>query len=210
VSGALPTPNPALILALARAGLIQFGRFVQPDGSAWPLALNLRWLPSYPTLLADTAAALEPLLHNTDADRVLTTTEALPIGVALSLRTNVPLVYPYGEERDYTAAFVLEGAYDVAHPTVLLADVLIDVHQAQAITALARRVGLDIHTVLSVIDLQFGAREALAAAGYRVQSVLALGTMLSALADSGFLPLAMRAAVENWMEEHQRGRDNSH
>jgi hypothetical protein len=38
--------------------------------------------------------------------------------VALSLRANLPLVYPYGETRDYTAAFAIEGAYDVGHPTL--------------------------------------------------------------------------------------------
>jgi orotate phosphoribosyltransferase len=207
---ASPTPANALTLALARAGLIQFGRFVQPDGSTWPLALRLRWLPSYPALLHDTAAALEPLLHDLHADRLLTTPDAIPVGVALGLRINIPLVYPYGEERDYTAAYVLEGAYDVAHPTILLADVLIDTEQAQAITALARRVGLDIHTILAVIDLQHGAHEALTAAGYEVRSALLLGTMLPVLVDGGFLPPAMRTAVEAWTEENQRGRNHSH
>ncbi len=53
-----PGAPGALTLALAQAGLIQFGRFFQPDGSAWPVALNLRWLPSYPALLREVAAAL--------------------------------------------------------------------------------------------------------------------------------------------------------
>ena len=38
-------------LALAQAGLIQFGRFVQTDDTIWPVAVHLRWLPSYPALL---------------------------------------------------------------------------------------------------------------------------------------------------------------
>jgi orotate phosphoribosyltransferase len=109
-----PDAATALTLALARAGLIQFGRFFQPDGAAWPVALPLRWLPSYPALLRDVAAALEPLLDGIEADRILTTADATPIGVALSLRTDRPLVYPYGEVRAYTAAFAIEGAYDVA------------------------------------------------------------------------------------------------
>jgi orotate phosphoribosyltransferase len=187
-----------LTLALSDAGLIQFGRFFQPDGSVWPLALHLRWLPSYPALLRDVAAALEPLLDGLDADRVLTTVDATPIGVALCLRADVPLVYPYGEVRDTTAAFAIEGAYDVGHPTLLLSDVLIDAAQANSITALARRVGLNIHAVIAVIDLGFGAREELTAFGYEVRAALTLAEMLPVLAEAGRLPPVMRATVDKW------------
>jgi len=185
-----------LTLALARAGLIQFGQFVQDDGAIWPVALYLRWLPSYPALLGEVAAAFEPLLG--DADRMLTTVDALPIGVAVSLRSERPLVYPYGDVRDYTAAYAIEGAYDVGHPTLLLSDVLIDAPQANAITALAKKVGLDVIRVVAVIDLGFGAREALEAAGYAVQTALTLDEMLPVLEAEGYLPPKMREAVERW------------
>lgn len=188
-----------LVRALAAAGLIQFGRFERPDGSFWPMMVNLRWLPSYPDLLRQIAAALDPLLDRVDADRLLTTTDALPIGVALSLRKNIPLVYPYGELREYTAAYAIEGAYDVGHPTALLADVLIDAPQATLITAIARRVGLEVRAILAVVDLGLGARGALEAEGYAVDAVLTLRAMLPVLADLGTLPPAMRATVEEWL-----------
>jgi orotate phosphoribosyltransferase len=189
-----------LILKLARAGLIQFGRFVQPNGEIWPIMVHLLWLPSYPALLRDAAESLEPLIEGIEADRALTTADALPIGVAFSLRTGLPLVYPYGEVRDYTAAFAIEGAYDVGHPTLLLSDVLINAPQANQITALARKVGLEVQTVLAVVDLGLGAREALEKAGYTVRCVLTLREMLPALAEADLLPPMMRATVEEWME----------
>ncbi len=192
-------PDTVLGLALARAGLIQFGRFVQPDGAIWPLAARLVWLPSYPALLRDVAAALHPLLQSFQVDRVLTTAEALPIGVALGLRSDVPVVYPIGGARDQPAAFVIEGAYDVGHPTLLLADVLVDGRQAQALAVLAGRVGLDVHNVLAVLDLGLGAREALDTLGYTVRCVLALRDLLPALEGAGLLPPVMRVTVERWM-----------
>jgi orotate phosphoribosyltransferase len=195
-----------LSIKLAKAGLIQFGRFIQPDGAAWPVALMLRWLPSYPALLWDVAAALEPLLDGITADRILSTAEAIPIGVALSLRSSRPLVYPYGEVRSYTAAYAIEGAYDVGHPTLLLSDSLIDAPQAQTITALARRVGLEVHDVLAVMDLGLGAREELEAAGYVVHSVLSLRDLLPLLEAEELLPPVMRASVERWMEEFSHVR----
>jgi orotate phosphoribosyltransferase len=195
----LSTTSADLVRALATAGLILFGRFERPDSSVWPVMVNLRWLPSYPDLLRDTAAALDPLLDRVNADRLLTTMDALPIGVALSLRKNTPLVYPYGDVREYTAAFAIEGAYDVGHPTVLLSDVLIDEPQATEITAVARRVGLDVGSILAVVDLGLGARRTLKAAGYTVATVLTLRAMLPVLADAGKLPPVMRTTVEEWL-----------
>lgn len=193
------------VTTFARAGLIQFGRFVQPDGQVWPVALHLRWLPSYPALLKQTAAGLAALLDGINADRILSTVDAIPLGVALSLYTERPLVYPYGEVRDYTAAFAIEGAYDTGHPTVLLADSLIDAAQAHSITTLARRVGLEIQAVLAVMDLGLGAREDLLASGYRVRCLVALGDNLAVLEANGWLTPAMRVIVQKWVEEHQHG-----
>ena len=194
-----------LTRGLAQAGLVQFGRFEQPDGALWPVASHLRWLPSYPALLGQVADALLPLLQQVNADRLLATADALPIGVALSLRANLPLVYPYGELRACTAAFAIEGAYDVGHPTLLLSDTLIDPAHAEALAALAGRVGLDVHAILAVIDLELGARAQLESAGYAVTCALTLRAMLPVLADDGLLPPVMRATVEHWLSGMRGG-----
>ena len=204
---ALPAPNAlALALALAEAGLIQFGRFTHPDGATWPLLVRLRWLPSYPVLLHDVTAALARTLDGALADRLLTTQDAIPLGVALSLKTSLPMTYPYGEVRDYTTAFAIEGAYDVGHPTLLLADVLEDAVQAQRLTALARRVGLDVGDVLAVLDLGQGASAQLAANGFRVGTLLALRDLLDPFVEAGLLTPAMRATIACWMDRVPSGR----
>jgi len=198
------TPLPADTLALARtlaeAGLIQFGRFARPDGTTWPLLARLRWLPSYPALLADLANALAGSLDGALADRVLTTQEAIPLGVALSLRTSLPMTYPYGDVRDYTAAFAIEGAYDVGHPTLLLADVLEGADQAQHLIALAHRVGLQVGDVLAVLDLGLGASAQLAANGYRVETLIALRDLLAPFVEARILTPAMSATVSHWLD----------
>lgn len=194
-----------LAVALASIGLIQFGQFAQANGEAWPVAVHLRWLPSYPALLRRVAGELAPRARAAGADRMLTTREAIPLGTAVSLASDVPMVYPFGQEADHTAAFVIEGAYDVGHPTLLLSDVLLGAEQAQAITRLARRVGLDITLVLALLDLDRGAREALVRAGFAVEAALTLSEMLPVLEQAGWLPPGMRAAVESWMAGQGRG-----
>lgn len=198
-----------LALALAREGLIQFGRFSQPDGAIWPVAVRLLWLPSYPALLRQTAAALAPMVRESGAERLLTTRDAIPLGTALSLESGLPMTYPYGDVRDYTAAYAIEGAYDVGHPTALLSDVLVDAAQAEQITALARRVGLDVEMVLAVVDIGLGGRESLEARGYAVRTVFALRDALPALEAGGYLPPVMRASVESWLDGANRAQINA-
>lgn len=189
-----------LAQALAGAGLIQFGRFAQPDGVWWPVALHLGWLPSYPDLLRQTARALAPLLDGLPADRVLAGPGALPVAVALGLETGMPVVYMAHGPREDPPAFAIEGAYDVGHPTALLFDVLWDPAEATTIAAVARRVGLEVHTVIGVIDPGLGAREALEASGWDVRAALALPAALPALEAAGALPPVMRASVQAWIE----------
>lgn len=201
-----PLPADTLALKLAKAGLIQFGRFARPDGASWPVLVRLRWLPSYPALLTDVTSALAHALEGALADRILTTQDAIPLGVALSLHTGLPMTYPYGDVRDHTAAFVIEGAYDVGHPTLLLADVLEGDDQAQRLTALARRVGLEVGHVLAVLDLGLGASTQLAANGYRVETLFALRDLLGPFVEAGVLPPAMSATVSRWLGGAAPGR----
>jgi orotate phosphoribosyltransferase len=198
-------PSADLAVALAQAGLIQFGNFVQDEGGPWPVAVHLRWLPSYPALLRRVAETLAPRVAAAGADRILTTRDAIPLGTAVSLASDVAMVYPYGQVADHTAAYAIEGAYDVGHPTLLLSDVLMGAEQAQTITRLARRVGLDITLVLAVLDLDLGAREELARAGFNVEAVLTLPEMLPVLEREGWLTPALRAAVEGWIVAEREG-----
>lgn len=193
-----------LALRLAQDSLIQFGQFVQPDGAAWPVALRLGWLPSYPALLRDVAAALEPLVAASGADRVLTTAGAIPLGTALALVADRPVLVPAVNAPE-GAAFAIEGAYDVGHPTVLLSDTLLDRVQAESIRALAGRVGLEIHAVVAVIDLGLGARAALEAAGFEVAALFTLRETLPVLERRAILPPRMRASVEVWLEGESGG-----
>ncbi len=190
-----------LARALADAGLIQFGRFAQPDGGVWPVAVHLDWLPSYPDVLRQAARALAPLMDGLGVDRVLAGPGALPVGVALSFETGVPLVYTVSEMRSAADAFAIEGAYDVGHPTVLLSNLLLDAAQAESLTALAGRVGLEVRAMLAVLDLGLGAREALEAGGWIVRSSLTLGRALPVLEAAGALPPVMRARVQAWIED---------
>src|SRR5690349_104106 len=116
--------NP-LVTLLMDAGLLQFGSFIE-QGKETPFRANFEMMPSYPDVLSQVAnelARLIPRGAEDDAvtpentiDHLLCTWDSLPLGVALSLRTNVPLVYSRGSSAEPVHDLV--GAYDIGHPAV--------------------------------------------------------------------------------------------
>ncbi len=192
-------PSVALALRLAEAGLIQFGRFAQPDGSFWPVQVRLRWLPSYPVLLHEVATALAVLLDGLHAERLLSTPAAIPLGTALSLHTGLPMTYALEGAHDRPAAFAIEGAYDVGHPTLLLTDVLATADQAERLIALGGHTGLEVHTVLATFDLGIGGRGRLETTGYQVRCLMVLPALLDSFVQAGLLPVPLRATIERWL-----------
>jgi orotate phosphoribosyltransferase len=134
--------------ALLRIGAIQFGRFETHPGIFQPLKINLRLLPSYPDVLALLADALAPLIRFDGLTHLLTMPAAVPIGVAVSLKTGVPLVYPPADDPQF-----IEGAFDYNVPTLLLTDVLHGGSAEHAMMAHARKQGLEVGAVVAVFDL---------------------------------------------------------
>src|SRR5258708_32447239 len=133
-----------------RIGAIQFGHFQSREtpGTFAPVAINLRYIPSYPSILKALAAEIAPLVQIDGLTLLLTMPSAVPLGTAISLSLDMPLVYPVASE-----PYVIEGAYDANVPTVLLTDLLTD---GEAELAMAHRVkgrGLMVKAVFAGPDL---------------------------------------------------------
>ena len=85
----------AIALRLHEIGAVRLGHFTLHGGRTSPIYVDLRLLASYPKFLRQAAAAysllLEPLKFDLLTAVPLT---GLPIGTALSLEMNFPLIYP--------------------------------------------------------------------------------------------------------------------
>lgn len=176
-----------LLQSLVEAGLLQFGRFTRDDSIA-PVQFHLEMLASYPDVLN---AAAEGLSQNLPpVERLLCIPDALPLGVAIALKTGVPLVYSRGGDQEPVHDLV--GAYDIGHPAVLVANVggnAISTH----LLASARRVGLNVQSMAAVIDLGVGSEMPLTA-------LLHLPQVVDALVERGVLPQGQAMAVKAWIE----------
>lgn len=170
---------------LLHDGLVQFGTF---DGA--PYLLNTGLLPSYPAALASLAERAAPLIERSaPVDRLVCTADAWPIGMALSLRSNLPLVYSLGT--DAAGVHDLIGAYDMGHPACLLVNVWDGDAALAGLIDKARRVGLMIGAVVAL----FGWAER-PLDGAAVHVLVDLPQMARVLADAGEIPPELRTVFD--------------
>jgi hypothetical protein len=174
---------------LSAAGIVQFGYF---DGQ--PFRLNLSMLPAYPVLLAQIAEALDALRPPTMIDRLLTDALSVSLGVLLSVRCSVPLVYSRGT--DESGVRDLVGAYDVGHPTLLVVHEWWGGASQRAFIEKAERVGLEVKVVLALIDFTSTGE---------VASLFTFDALLETLQASGRLPAGQVAAVRAWLKRNAPG-----
>jgi orotate phosphoribosyltransferase len=189
--------HDTLIRGYVEAGILQFGRFQQADGDFLPIAMNFLLLPSYPHIMQQTAKALVPLVHQSGVDRLLTTRATTPLGAVLAVESGIPMTYPYGEAQSYTHAFVIEGAYDVGHPTALLTDVLKDELAIHELVESARKVGLTVNHLVCLFTLGKKAEAAFIQQNITVHPLLDFRQVVDALTD--VLPTSLRSHLVQWL-----------
>ena len=180
-----------LVHLLLETGLLQFGNF---DDST-PLRLSLAMLPAYPDVLRMIVAHSKSLVDKIEVNRLLCTTDAMPFGLGMSLEMNIPLIYSRGSAA--APVYDLVGAYDIGHPALLLTNVLDGQHDLSSLIAKARQVGLEIHTVLAILDL------GITDSSHTVRwiSLLQLSAVVSHLVATEQIPPGQAQAIQSWIEK---------
>lgn len=189
-----------LILALHEAGCVRFGDFTLHSGQRSPIYLDLRLLVSRPEVLWMVARAYAALLRDLTYDRLAAIPyAALPIGSAVALVTNRPLIYPRREAKGYGTQRLIEGAWAAGERVVVLDDlVTTGASKLEAIRPLQEH-GLAVQDIVVLIDREQGGSAMLAAEGYRVHAVLRLREILETLAGAGRISQAERRRVEEFI-----------
>jgi hypothetical protein len=141
----------ALISGLLHAGLIQVGVFYEADVEKH-IRLSLMMLPSYPYLLRSAAELLAQRL-SPDLNRLICSPDAMALGTALSLITNLPLIWHTGISGAASRNFI--GAYDIDHRAAFLTltGTRQNTEDQRKLQIEAASVGLQIGQYLSLIDL---------------------------------------------------------
>jgi uridine monophosphate synthetase len=119
------TSNVQLIFALHNAGCIQLGEFVLHSGKQSPIYIDLRLLASHPWLLRRVTQAFVKILEELTFDCLAAIPyAALPIGTAVALELNAPMIYPRREMKGYGTGRVIEGTFQPGETVVVLDDLV--------------------------------------------------------------------------------------
>jgi len=187
--------------ALYDHGCVKFGSFKLKSGITSPIYIDLRLLVSHPDLLRRVAGALADTARSLTFDRIAAIPyAALPIGVAMALELDRPMIYPRREIKEHGTRRPIEGALE-AGETALLVDDLITRggSKLEAIETL-QAVDLIVNDVLVLIDREQGGAIDLAEQGYALHAVLKLTRLLNALEASGRITGEQQEEVKAYLE----------
>ena len=194
--------NQRLPNQLFDTGCIQFGHFTLKSGLASPIYFDLRLLVSHPELLREAARAMAQVAHKLTFDRIAAIPYAgLPIGTALALEMERPMIYPRQQVKQHGTRRAIEGIFEPGE-TALVVDDLITrgTSKIEAIQPL-EEAGLTVRDVLVLIDREQGGADDLAERGYRLHAVLRLSEILDALQESDRITPAQHAETLAYLRE---------
>ena len=190
-----------LAVRLFETGCVQFGRFTLKSGIESPIYVDLRLLVSHPALLREVARSMANLARPLTFDRIAAIPYAgIPIGVALALEMNRPLIYPRREVKAHGTRRAIEGAFEAGEVALVVDDLITrGDSKLEAISPLEAE-GLKVRDVLVLVDREQGGTEDLARRGYRLHAVFRLVEVLDHLHQSGSIAPAQYANAMDYLK----------
>jgi len=193
-----------LALALHATGCVQFGRFKLKSGLLSPIYVDLRLLVARPALLRQVGEVLAARARSLQFDVLAAIPyAALPIGVAVALALDAPLVYPRKEVKNYGTERSVEGVFQPGQTALLIDDLITKGHGKLEALAPLEAAGLRVKDILVLIDREQGGVEELDAHGYVVHAVLTLAQVLDVLVEAGQLEPERSDQVRQWLRENR-------
>lgn len=184
----MTTSLEALALTLHDIGAVQFGRFRLHSGRESRIYIDLRVLVSFPDALRQATDAYRTLLDELPFDLLVATPLAgLPIGTALCLAMDKPLIYPRKTAKSYGTGKQIEGRYAVGQTAVVVDDLITSGDSILETIATIKAAGLKVGDAAVLIDREQGGRQTLEAEGYRLHAVARLTDLLGILLEHGRL-----------------------
>ncbi len=181
--------------ALVDSECVRFGNFTLKSGIQSPIYIDMRRLVSFPQHLETVAIALDDLLMECDFDRIAALPyAALPIGTAVSLVGDHPMVYIRKEQKTYGTKAPIEGLYEEGETIVILDDLITKGDSKFESIKKFTDLGLEVTDVVVLVDREMGAPEKLAEQGFTLRSAAKITELLP-------LWLAMGAIDEAQYEE---------
>ncbi|PIS00329.1 MAG: orotate phosphoribosyltransferase [Chlamydiae bacterium CG10_big_fil_rev_8_21_14_0_10_35_9] len=163
-------------------GIIKFGSFELKSKIVSPFYLDLRESISYPEVLINIAIAVETKVKNLTFDSVLGVPyTGIPIASAFSILFKKPLLLMRKERKTYGTKKLLEGVYKKGSNVLIIEDITTTGSSVKETVLAARKEGLAVTHVISLIDREQGAQDALKKENCQLTSLFSIHQILSQL-----------------------------
>lgn len=171
-----------LSLTLFDIGAVQLGKFKLHSGRTSRVYLDLRLLVSYPQALRLVTKAYQVILEGLSFDLLAAPPLAgLPIGTALCLAMDKPLIYPRKTAKSYGTGKSIEGHWQVGQTAVVIDDVITSGDSIlQAIVSL-KTTGLQVTDAVVLIDREQGGPVNMREQGYHPYAAITISHLLAVL-----------------------------
>lgn len=170
-TGAARSPRPddsgarAVLAAEIVTAAVLRGHFTLRSGATSNYYIDKYRLTTRPALLTRITDALRPHVP-ADTQRIAgTVLGAVPLAVALSLRTGLPSLLVRADAKAYGTAKSVEGELEAGDRVLVIEDVVTSGGAALAALAALRAAGATVSGILAVIDREDGGAERVATAG---------------------------------------------
>jgi uridine monophosphate synthetase len=193
----------SLAQTLFDIGAVRLGEFKLHSGRISPIYLDLRLLVSYPDALRQATSAYRTILDDLAFDLLAATPLAgLPIGTALCLDMNAPLIYPRKSAKGHGTGKSIEGVWRPGQTAVVVDDLVTSGDSIMQTIIALETAGLQVTDAVVLIDRQQGGVTALREKGYELHMVMTLGQMLTALENQGKITAALRSEVLSSLKDN--------
>ncbi len=172
----------SIVVSLHDIGAVRFGQFKLHSGRVSPIYLDLRLLASFPAVLRQVAAAYAVILQQMDFALLAAMPLAgLPIGTAVSLQMNKPLIYPRQTLKTYGTGKQIEGVWQAGQRAVAIDDLITSGDSLLQGITLLKEAGLQVFNAVVLVDRQQGGRETMRQHDYTLHSAITLSQILQIL-----------------------------
>ncbi|WP_319476010.1 orotidine-5'-phosphate decarboxylase [Marispirochaeta aestuarii] len=176
---------------LVDTGCFRLGSFTLKSGIVSPFYLDLRRISSSPRLMRQVARAYASILPDRKDQKIQRLAgipvAALPFSTAISLETDIPMVYPRMNAKDHGTGNTVEGGF-VSGERVVLVDDLITTGKSKIEAAdILRKEGLLVEDLVVLLERGRQGRKDMEQKGIRLHAYAQAEELFQYLLDRGII-----------------------
>ncbi len=173
---------------ILQSDAVKLGEYEIYPGTTTPIYFDISEIISNPRLFDMITDMLADKLREINPDKIAGAfTSGIPLATALSLKTNIPMVFIRRETKTHGLKTAVEGVLKPGERVVLIDDMITETKHNIPFINIIKATGAKITDFLVVVDYGLGAKEGLEKQGVFVESLTKISEVVSKLAGRGII-----------------------